>query len=107
MQIGAVKDKGGKKGRDDKGGKGGNGKGTLMQAERQRTPRGRQKRTRTRLSGNVTVRAIAEPDSDISAQYLRSSVELLYRPFWKDARSGVYWSESVHLQKKTKSNHNS
>ena len=36
--------------------------------------------------------------SDISAQYLRSSVELLYRPFWKDARSGVYWSESVHLQ---------
>ena len=35
-----------------------------------------------------------------SAQYLRSSVELVYRPFWKDARSGIYWSEYVHFRRK-------
>ena len=33
-----------------------------------------------------------------SAQYLRSSVEVVCRPFWKHARSGIYWSEYVHSE---------
>ena len=37
-----------------------------------------------------------------SAQYLRSSVELMKRLLWKDARSRIYWSEYVHFRRKRK-----
>ena len=32
-----------------------------------------------------------------SAQYLRSSVELVYRPFWKNARSRIHWSDEMNV----------
>ena len=35
-----------------------------------------------------------------SAQYLRNSVKLVCRLFWKHARSGIYWSEYVHFRRK-------
>ena len=35
-------------------------------------------------------------------QYLRSSVELMFGLFWKDARARIYWSEYVHFRRKRK-----
>ena len=36
-----------------------------------------------------------------SFQYLRSSDELVYRPFWKDARSRIYCIDCVHFRRKS------